>query len=146
MADGPTSAALGIADYPIAEQRPELIRGPRGKGIEAITLEAVLAGEVTLEDLRITPEALRLQAEVSRAAGRPTLAENLERAAELVAVPQETIMRIYELLRPGRAASGEALRAAAQLLRETHGAARMAAFVEEAATVYEARGLFRRRF
>lgn len=140
------SEELGIADYPVAEKRPELVRGPRGKGLDAITLEAVLAGEVTLEDLRITPDALRLQAEVARAAGRPTLAENLERAAELVAVPQEAIMRVYELLRPGRAESAEVLRAAAAELRERHGAPGMAAFVEEAAAVYEARGLFRRRF
>jgi propanediol dehydratase small subunit len=140
------SERLGIADYPVAEKRPELVRGPRGKGLEAITLEAVLAGEVALEDLRITPAALRLQAEVARAAGRPTLAENLERAAELVAVPQDAIMRVYELLRPGRAPSADALRAAARELREQHGATGMAAFVEEAAAVYEARGLFRRRY
>jgi propanediol dehydratase small subunit len=137
---------LGLADYPVAERRPELVQGARGKPLDAITLDAVLAGEVALEDLRITPEALRLQAEVARAAGRPTLAENLERAAELVAVPQETIMRVYELLRPGRAESADLLRAAAAELRERHGARVMAAFVEEAATVYEARGLFRRRY
>jgi propanediol dehydratase small subunit len=140
------SAPIGLADYPIAERRPELVRGPRGQGLEAVTLEAVLAGSVTLEDLRITPEALRLQAEVARAAGRPTLAENLERAAELVAVPQAAIMRIYELLRPGRADSAAPLRAAAAELRAAYGAERMAAFVEEAADVYEARGLFRRRY
>jgi propanediol dehydratase small subunit len=140
------SAPIGLSDYPVAEQRPELVRGPRGQGLDAITVEAVLAGSVTLEDLRITPEALRLQAEVARAAGRPTLAENLERAAELVAVPQAAIMRIYELLRPGRAASADVLRATAGELRTTYGAERMAAFVEEAAEVYEARGLFRRRY
>ena len=140
------SERLGLADYPIAERRPELVQGAGGKPLDAITLDAVLAGEVALEDLRITPEALRLQAEVARAAGRPTLAENLERAAELVAVPQETIMRVYELLRPGRAESADVLRAAAAELRERHGARVMAAFVEEAAAVYEARGLFRRRY
>ena len=140
------SEPLGVADYPIAERRPDLIAGPRGKALSAITLEAVLAGEVALEDLRITPQALRLQAEVARAAGRPTLAENFARAAELVAVPQAVIMRVYELLRPGRAQSADELRAAARMLRDEHGAALMAGFVEEAAEVYEARGLFRRRF
>jgi len=140
------SERIGVADYPLAEKRPELVAGPRGKALSEITLEGVLQGEVALEDLRITPMALRLQAKVSRAAGRPTLGENLERAAELVGVPQAEIMRIYELLRPGRAQSAEELRAAARTLREEHGAALMAAFVEEAAEAYEARGLFRRRF
>jgi propanediol dehydratase small subunit len=140
------SERIGVADYPIAEKRPELIAGPRGKALSEITLAGVERGEVALEDLRITPAALRLQAEVARAAGRPTLAENLERAAELVGVPQDVIMRIYELLRPGRAPSADVLREAARTLREQHGAALIAAFVEEAADVYEARGLFQRRF
>ena len=140
------SERIGVADYQLAERRPDLIAGPRGKALSEITLEAVLQGEVAIEDLRITPAALRRQAAVSRAAGRPTLAENLERAAELVGVPQDVIMRTYELLRPGRAQSADELRAAARTLRDEHGAALMAAFVEEAADAYEARGLLRRRF
>ena len=140
------SEPLGIEDYPLAEKRPELVEGPRGKPLSGITLDAVLRGEVAPEDMKITPAALRLQAEVARAAGRPTLAENFARAAELVGVPQEVVMEVYELLRPGRAGSADELRAAATLLRERHGAAQMAAFIEEAAGAYEARGLFRRRF
>jgi propanediol dehydratase small subunit len=89
---------------------------------------------------------LRQQAEIARAAGRETLAENFERAAELVEVPQDTIMRVYELLRPGRAQSKSVLLAAAAELREQFGASIMAAFVEEAAAVYERRGLFKKRF
>lgn len=141
-----TRAKLSIADYPIAEKRPELVAGRRGKGLDDLTLEGVMAGDVTLEDLRITPAALRLQAEIARAAGRPTLAENFERSAELVEVPQATIMGVYELLRPGRAKGPDELRAAAAELRDKHGATRMAAFVEEAAEVYERRGLFERRY
>jgi propanediol dehydratase small subunit len=89
---------------------------------------------------------LRQQAEIARAAGRDTLAANFERGAELVDVPQDTIMRIYELLRPGRAQSPEELLAAARELREQHRAPGIAAFVEEAAAVYERRGLFKKRF
>jgi propanediol dehydratase small subunit len=140
------SERIGIADYPLAEKRPDLIAGPRGKALSEITLADVLQGEVALEDLRITPAALRLQAEVARAAGRPTLAENFERAAELVGAPQDVIMRTYELLRPGRAQSADELRVAARTLREQHGAPLIAAFIEEAADAYEARGLFQRRF
>ena len=137
---------LTIGDYPLAEKRPEIVRGKRGKGLDEITLDAVLEDRVALEDLRITARALRQQAEIARAAGRETLAENFERAAELVDVPQDTIMHVYELLRPGRAESKSALLAAAAELREQHGANIMAAFVEEAAAAYERRGLFNKRF
>jgi propanediol dehydratase small subunit len=141
-----TSGKLTKADYPLAELRPELVRGRRGKGLGEITLEAVLSDRVTLEDLRITASALRQQGEIARAAGRPTLAENFERAAELTDVPQDVIMRTYELLRPGRAGAKDELLERAQLLRESYGATLMAAFVEEAADIYERRGLFSRRF
>jgi propanediol dehydratase small subunit len=141
-----TRQKLTTADYPLSEERPDLIKGKRGKGLAELTLDRLMAGEVTLDDLRITPEALKLQAEVAEAAGRPTLAENFERAAELAQVPEDVIMRIYELLRPGRARSKDDLLAAARELRDSHQARRVAAFVEEAAEVYERRGLFVRRF
>lgn len=141
-----TDKPLSIADYPLAENRPEIVKGKRGKGVDQITLNAVLKGDVTLDDLAITAPALRQQAEIARAAGRPTLAANFERAAELVDVPADIIMRIYELLRPGRAESKAKLLEAASELHDTYGAKDMAAFVREAAEVYERRGLFRRRF
>ena len=142
MGDG----KLTVADYPLAEKRPELIEGRRGKKLADISLDALVAGDVALEDLRITPAALRLQAEISRSAGRPMLAENFERAAELVDVPQDFVMQVYELLRPGRAKDKAPLLEAARKLRETYKAERMARFVEEAAEVYERRGLFTYRF
>lgn len=140
------SDKLTTADYPLAENRPELIKGRRGKTLDDITLDRVVAGDVTLDDLRITPDALKMQAEIARAANRARLAENFERAAELVDVPQDFVMQVYELLRPGRARSKAPLIEAARTLRETYGATRMATFVEEAADVYERRGLFRYRF
>ena len=137
---------LSIADYPLAERRRDIVRGKRGKGLDEITLEALLEDRVTIEDLRITAAALRQQAEIARAAGRGTLAANFERGAELVDVPQATIMRMYELLRPGRAELQDELLAVAKELRDQYGAKGMAEFVEEAATVYERRGLFKKRF
>lgn len=137
---------LTTADYPLAEKRPDLVRTRSGKRLENLTLDALESGAVALEDLRITPVALRQQAEIARAAGRRTLARNFERAAELVDVPQEVILRIYELLRPGRAKGKADLLEAAQLLRDTYKAHKMASFVEEAAAVYERRGLFSKRF
>ena len=137
---------LTIADYPLAETRSDKIRGQRGKSLDDITLAAVMAGDVTMEDLRITPHALADQAEISRAAKRPTLALNFERAGELVNVPQDFIMSVYELLRPGRAKSKEQLLAVATTFRKEYKAERMAKFIEEAADVYERRGLYTYRF
>lgn len=136
----------GAEDYPLAEKRPDLVRGPRGKGLEALGVEAVAAGEATMEDFRITAEALRQQAAVARSAGRPTLARNFERAAELVGVPQPLIMQVYELLRPGRARSARDLLDMAARLRAEHGAGQVAAFLEEAAEIYTRRGLFTYRY
>ncbi len=137
---------LGTADYPLAEKRPDLVRTRKGKALDDLTLGAIEAGDVALEDLRITPQALRQQAEIAAAAGRPTLGRNFDRAAELIDVPQDVILSIYELLRPGRAKGKQDLLDAAQLLRQSYKAEKMAAFIEEAAEVYERRGLFARRF
>lgn len=138
--------APGIADYPLAETRPETIRALSGRPMTEITLDAVLAGEVSMDDLRIDAAALRQQAAIARAAGRGTLARNFERGADLVAVPEAVIMATYDLLRPGRARTKTELLEAARSLRDDHGAAIIAAFVEEAAEVYERRGLFRFRY
>lgn len=137
---------LSVADYPLAEKRPDVVETKAGKGLGEITLDGVLSGRVHLEDLRITATALRQQAEISEAAGRPTLAANFARGAELVDVPQDVIMRVYELLRPGRAGSKDELLAAARELRDAYGAVGVAAFVEEAADVYERRSLYKKRF
>ena len=140
------TAKLTITDYPLAETRSDKIRGQRGKSLDDITLDAVMAGKVTMEDLRITPQALADQAEISRSAKRPTLALNFERAAELVGVPQDFIMSSYEMLRPGRAKSKVQLLEVAETFRQTYKAERMAKFIEEAAEIYESRGLFTYRF
>lgn len=137
---------FGADDYPLAERRPEQVRGRRGKGLAELTLDDVVSVRVEMEDLRITPEALLQQAEIARDAGRATLAGNFERASEMARLPQELVMEIYELLRPGRVADRSALESAAGRLRDEYGAERLARFVEEAAQVYENRGLFTFRY
>ncbi len=136
----------GVADYPLAETRADTIRGKRGLALGDITLDAVLSGKVTMEDLQITPNALRDQAAIAVDAGRPTLGLNFQRAAELVGVPQDVIMSTYELLRPGRAKGKQDLLDRADLLRQTYNAPAIADFIEEAATIYEKRGVFTYRF
>ena len=133
-------------DYPLAETAPETVTGPRGKTLDALTMDVVAQGEVGVEDIRITPDTLARQAAVARAAGRGALAENFERAAEMTRLPEAEIMRIYELLRPGRASSAAQLDEVARQLEETYAAPRLAAFVRQAAAQYDRRSLYRRRF
>ena len=137
---------LTVADYPLAETRGEHVVGKRGLAVNDITLDAVLAGRVTMEDLQITPKALQDQAEIAQDAGRPTLALNFQRAAELVEVPQDLIMSTYEFLRPGRAKSKQDLLDRASVFRDQYSAPAIADFITEAAQVYEKRGVFTYRF
>ena len=142
MSDKPLTAK----DYPTAETRPEHVVGNRGRPLPALTLDAVVSGNVEMEDLRITPQALLQQAQIASSVGRSALAGNLERAAEMTRIPQDEVMAIYELLRPGRAASKASLLEAAQRIRREWNAQNLADFVEEAAHFYEKRGLFRKRY
>lgn len=137
---------LNATDYPTAETRPERVLGRRGKPLDSLTMDAVLEGDVDMEDLRITPQALLQQARIARSVGRVALAGNLERAAEMTDIPKAEVMQVYELLRPGRAHSKQELLKTAQHLRSRHKAALLAHFVEEAAEFYDRRGLFRKRF
>lgn len=138
--------SLTARDYPLAEKTPEHIAGQRGKSLDALTLEAAASGELQMDDLRITPTALLHQAEIARSVGRSALAENFERAAEMARLPQDEIMRVYELLRPGRAQSAAKLQVEAERLASVYEAHRLAALIREAAEVYERRGLFQHRF
>ncbi|MGE5636031.1 MAG: diol dehydratase small subunit [Nocardioidaceae bacterium] len=138
-------AAAGLdpgRDFPLASRRPELLRTPTGKRLEDLTLDAVLSGEVSAEDLRITPATLRLQAEIADAVKRPQLAENMRRASELTAVPDERILEIYNALRPGASTKGQLLEIADEL--EGYDAPSSSALVREAADVYERRNCLAR--
>jgi len=131
-----------VADFPLAEQRPDLVTTPTGKPLTAITLEAVLAGEITAGEIRISPPTLELQARVAEAAWRAAMARALRRAAELTALPDDEIMATYEALRPRRE-TREGLLELADRLERIYGAPLNAALVREAATVYERRGLLK---
>ena len=121
-------------------------RTPTGRPASDLTGVAFARGDATAADIGITAESLRHQAQVARDAGRARLADNLARGAELVAVPDDVLIATYELLRPGRARDRAALDQAATMMRARFGAERIAALLEEAARVYDRRGLFRRRY
>jgi propanediol dehydratase small subunit len=132
--------------YPVGEKQPERVQTRNGHRLSDLTLDNLLAGHVTVSDFGITGQGLRLQAAIAEQAGRPNLAENLRRGAELVEIPDNVLLNIYELLRPGRAQSADELRATATKLRDTYGAKETASLLEEAALVYERRGVYQRRF
>jgi propanediol dehydratase small subunit len=127
-------------DYPLGRRRPDLVTTPGGLRQADVTLDALRAGTIDRDDVRATAETIERQAAVALAAGRKPLAENLLRAAELAAIPADTVLEIYTALRPRRATEAE-LEAWAERLEHELAAPRSAAFVREALAVYRERGL-----
>src|SRR4051794_5258778 len=125
-----------LLDYPLGTRRPDRVRTPGGLTLDQLTLHG---DGVEADELRATPQTLRLQAEVADAAGRAELAANLRRAAELAVLPDETILAVYTALRPARSTAAELEDWAARL--EGWDAPLTAAFVREALEVYALRGL-----
>ena len=122
-------------NYPLAEKQREHLKTPSGLPFQEITLEAALEGKIKMSDLRVTAEALEIQAQLAERAGRPQLAANLRRAAELARIPEERIMVIYNALRPGRASRLELL-GLAESLENEYQAPRCATLLREAAHAY----------
>jgi propanediol dehydratase small subunit len=129
--------------YPLIDHEAEALRAASGRPLREIDLNAAQAGDLESEDLKIDAATLRSQSTVAAEAGYTQLAANLRRAAELTVVPNDELLKIYEVLRPGRA-SYEALMALAERLESVYEAPINAAFIREAAAAYQSRGLLRR--
>lgn len=126
-------------DYPLATKRLDLVRSASGMKLEDITLEKVVAGQITFNDIGIRPETLEYQAQIAESVGRVRLAANLRRAAEMTRIPDARILEIYNALRPYRSTKEELLHIADEL--ETKYQAQVCgALVREAAEVYDKRG------
>ena len=123
------------APYPLGTNQPELIQSRTGVKFEDVTLDAIRRGEVGSDDLTIRADTLRLQADAAVAGGYQQLAENLRRAAELVNVPNDRLLEIYEALRPRRSTYAEMM-ALCEELETTFDAPANAAFVRQAAEAY----------
>ena len=136
-AAAPKKGCVTAADYPLGVKMPEAIKTPTGKPYASLSYEKVISGELTSDDMRIAPETLEMQAQVAESVGREAFAGNLRRAAELIAVPDERLLQIYNALRPYRSTKQELLDIAAEL--EGYKCAIAAGLVREAAEVYEKR-------
>jgi len=113
-----------------------------GKKQSDITLEAVCRGEVTPEDIKISRETLLLQGEAAKESGRPHLAHNFKRAAELVDIPDDLLLEIYGKLRPYRSTKAELVEIA-NILLSRYNAPISAKLVSDAVDVYEKRGILK---
>jgi propanediol dehydratase small subunit len=125
--------------YPLAETGPDDAHTASGRRVSEIALDAVVRGEITPGDIRISPDVLRLQADFAEQGGNAQLADNLRRGAELVAFSDEELLELYESLRPGRSSAVELDELAERL--EARAAMLCAELVREARGAYVRRGL-----
>ena len=131
-----------MSNYPLGKNEADSITSKTGKKLSQITLEEVKKGNVQADDIKISKEMLHRQGQVAREADNPAMAGNFERAAELVDVPDEVILKMYNKLRPNRCTKMELVEMAKELLEVYH-APHCAKLVLEAAEIYEKRGITR---
>ncbi len=126
--------------YPLAEHEKDNITSKTGKKFTDITLDEVMKGHVAPDDIKISKEILKAQGQVALEADNAPMEKNFERAAELVDVPDDVILKMYDKLRPNRSTKLELVMMAQELL-EKYNAKNCARLVMEAAEVYEKRGI-----
>lgn len=129
-----------MSNYPLGQHEADTITSKTGKKLNEITLEEVKKGNVTAEDIKISSEMLKRQGQVAKEADNPQMTANFERASELVNVPDDVILNMYNKLRPNRSSKRELLLMAQELL-EKYQAPHCAKLVLEAAEIYEKRGI-----
>ena len=126
-----------IEDYPIAKKHPEWIDLGQGRDLSHITMDNVMAGHITMDDLKISPSILKAQGQIAKAGGRDQIEHNFSRAAEMTKVSDKRLLEMYNALRPYRSSKQELLDIASEL--DGLGAPICANFVREAAENYERR-------
>lgn len=134
-----SSGRITAANYPLAENMSDKLKTPTGKPFSELSYEKMIAGELTAEDMRISPDTLEMQAQVAESVNREAFAGDLRRAAELISVPDDRLLEIYNALRPYRSTKQELVDIAEELDGK-YGAKSAAELVREAAEVYEQRG------
>lgn len=137
-----SGSGITAANYPLGEKMPEKIFSSTGKKLSEMTMQQVLDGTLKAEDVRIAPETLRMQADVADSVRNYPFAKNLRRASELIAVPDNRLLEIYNALRPRRSSKQELLDIASELENKYH-ATTSAKLVAEAAEVYAKNNLLK---
>lgn len=126
--------------YPLGEYEKDLIQSKTGKKLTEITLDEVVKGHISSDDIKISKETLKAQGQVARENGSVSMEKNFERAAELVDVPDDVILKMYDKLRPNRSTKLELVLMAQELI-EKYNAKNCAKLVMEAVEIYEKRGV-----
>ena len=121
--------------YPLAKNYSDKLVSKTGKKFNEVTYEALVDGGLGLEDLKTDKSTLLMQAQIAQGAGKLEFAQNLRRAAEMVDIPDDEILEIYNMLRPNRT-SKQALLQKAEEIRRKYGAVNTAGLIEEAAGIY----------
>ena len=132
-----------MTTYPLRDNTDNDLQASSGRPLIDISSDGIRDNTLSADDLRIHADTLRKQAQIAKDAGYSQLAGNFLRAAELTLVPNEEVLKIYEMLRPDRASHDELLRLA-NYLETTYQATENAAFIREAANVYQQRNILRR--
>jgi propanediol dehydratase small subunit len=125
--------------YPLGEGARAQVHSASGRAVSEITLGAAASGTLGSDDVAISADTLRLQAEFAQRGGNPQLGDNLRRAAELVSFEDDELLRFYEMLRPGRSSAAELDSLADSLAQR--GAQQCSELVREARNAYIRRGL-----
>lgn len=126
--------------YPLGVYERENVKSKTGKKMIDITLEGVIKNQITAEDIKISKEVLEEQGNIAKSCGNAAMQKNFKRAAELVDVPDEIILKMYDKLRPNRSTKAE-LVCIAEELSQKYKAKQCADLVMEAVKVYEKRGI-----
>lgn len=139
-----TKTGVTKEQYPLSKNIPEKIKGMTGKTPSDITIESVMNGSTVSDDIRISGDVLRMQADVAETNGKKQFADSLRRAAEMTVIPDERVLEMYDMLRPNRATKKQ-LMDMAEELENVYSAPMTAAFVRDAAEVYEKRNILLRQ-
>lgn len=126
--------------YPLGKYEKHVITSKTGKRLDDINLDEVLKNHISPEDIKISQETLHEQGQIAKANGNDSMEKNFERAAELVNVPDDVILKMYDKLRPNRSTKLELVLMAKELL-DNYQAKHCAKLVMEAVEVYEKRGI-----
>ena len=128
--------------YPLGQHLEGLLKSKTEVRYEDISMASLRKGKIGADDLSISSDTLRMQARAAAGAGYLQLASNLSRAAELVRIPNERLLEIYEALRPRHSTKAQLLAITSELQKK-HDAPANARFVREAAEAYQDSGLLK---